>query len=60
MTDFWVSHWEFENFREKQRVEVEKFNLLISSDGLVVKQELVGTYYRPDEGGEDNLVSSES
>jgi hypothetical protein len=26
---------------------------------LVLKQELVGTYYRSDEGDEDNLVSTE-
>jgi hypothetical protein len=59
VADVWTSHCEFEGFREKYQAEVERFNVLISSEGLVVKQELVGTCYRSDEG-DDGLVSTES
>jgi hypothetical protein len=57
--DFWKSHTEFERFREARVTEIEKFNLLLANEGLVVKQELAGTYYETD-GDDGGLVSAQS
>ena len=58
--DFWTSHRWFEVFQEKFVVEYERFNRLISAEGLVQRQEVVGTYY-VDEGSDgDDLVSAQS
>jgi hypothetical protein len=43
--DFWRSHREFETFRERFAVEVERFHSLLISDEIVSKFEVVGTYY---------------
>ena len=58
--DFWLSHREFESFREKFAAEVEKFNMLLLSEGLVVQQELVGTYYASDDDRGDEAVPTQS
>jgi len=39
--------------------ECERFKLAIANEGLVEKQELIGTYYETDHDGDD-LVSSVS
>ena len=55
--DFWWSHREFEVFRARFAVEIERFHALLMSEGIVNKFEVVGTYY--DERGDgDNLVAT--
>jgi hypothetical protein len=55
--DFWRSHREFEMFRERFAAEVERFHSLLTGEGIVVKFEVVGTYY--DERGDgDDLVAT--
>ena len=58
--DSWRSHLEFEGFREKFSTEVEKFNLLLSSEGLVDRQELVGAYYASDDDRGEDAVPMQS
>jgi hypothetical protein len=58
--DFWTSHRWFEVFREKFPAEYERFDRLISVDGLVQRQEVVGTYYVDESGDGDDLVSAQS
>ncbi|HWJ20410.1 MAG TPA: hypothetical protein VNR65_16965 [Geobacterales bacterium] len=55
--DFWWSHREFEAFRVRFVVEIERFHSLLMSEGIVSKFEVVGTYY--DERGDgDDLVAT--
>ena len=54
--DFWTSHWKFEAFRERFAAEYERFNQLVLAEGLVQRQEIVGTYYETDGGGGDESV----
>jgi hypothetical protein len=55
--DFWRSHPEFELFRARFAVEVERFHSLLVNEGIVSKFEVVGTYY--DERGDgDDLVAT--
>jgi hypothetical protein len=55
--DFWRSHREFEVFRMRFAAEVERFQSLLMSEGIVSKFEVVGTYY--DERGDgDDLVAT--
>jgi hypothetical protein len=55
--DFWRSHHEFEAFRTRFAVEVERFHALVVGEGIVDKFEVVGTYY--DERGDgDDLVAT--
>jgi hypothetical protein len=56
--DFWNSHRQFEVFRERFAAEYERFNQLVSAEGLVDRQEVVGTYYESSDG--DDLVPAES
>ena len=55
--DFWWSHREFEMFRERFGVEIERFHSLVIGEGIASKFEVVGTYY--DERGDgDDLVAT--
>jgi hypothetical protein len=54
--DFWTLHWKFEAFRERFAAEYERFNQLVLAEGLVQRQEIVGTYYETDGGGGDESV----
>ena len=56
--DFWTSHSKFESFRERFAAEYDRFNQLVSAEGLVERQEVVGTYYESSEG--DGLIPAES
>jgi hypothetical protein len=58
--DSWTSHRGFEIFREKSATEYERFDRLISAEGLVQTQEVVGTYYVDESGDGDDLVSAQS
>jgi hypothetical protein len=54
--DRWWSHREFESFRVRFGVEVERFQSLLVGEGIVSKFEVVGAYY--DERGDgDDLVA---
>jgi hypothetical protein len=57
--DFWISHRSFELFREMFVAECDRFNRLVSAEGLVESQEVVGTYYEDGSDGDD-LVSAQS
>ena len=54
--DFWRWHRNFEVFREKCSVEYERFEGLISADGLVQREQFVGAYYEKRLRDEDELV----
>jgi len=56
--DFWVSHYAFEVFRDRFAARCERFNQLVSAEGLIKRQWLVGTYYTVDPSGTegDDLV----
>jgi len=58
--DFWISHRSFEIFRETHLAEYERFNRLVSAEGLVERQQVVGTYYVEDGSDGDDLVSAQS
>jgi hypothetical protein len=42
--DFWTTHCDFEAFRSRFAADYDRFNRLVSEEGLVEKQVLVGTY----------------
>ena len=53
--DFWKSHLDFEFFRWRFQAECEKFDQLLQLEGLVEKQQLVGTYYLDDSSGTEEV-----
>ena len=58
--DFWTSHAAFEAFRERFAARCEKFNALVSDEGMIRRQWLVGTYYiaDPSDVEGDDFVSA--
>jgi len=48
VTDYWLSHESFEDFRQQYQLEYEKFSRLIASEGLVERETLLGSFYRGD------------
>jgi hypothetical protein len=54
--DFWSWHRYFERFRERFAVECARFERLVATEGVVEREDFVGTYYEEDRGGEDELV----
>jgi hypothetical protein len=50
-------HFGFELFRERYAAEYERFEQLISADGLVESMQFVGAYYERKPGDGDELVS---
>ena len=58
--DFWVSHADFEAFRDRFAARFKRFNELLSDKGLIARQWLAGTYYvaDPDDAEGDDLVSA--
>jgi hypothetical protein len=58
LRDFWNSHFEFENFREKFAAEYEELHRRISTEGQVEKERLAGMYYTDEDerGSEQGLV----
>jgi hypothetical protein len=56
--DYWVSHADFETFRERFAGRYRRLNELLLDEGLITRQWLVGTYYsaNPDEAEGDALV----
>jgi hypothetical protein len=54
--DFWTWHRNFEVFRQKFAVEYERFEGLISAEGLVEREQFVGAYYENRHGDEDEWV----
>ena len=54
--DFWISHRWFELFREKFSVEYERLERLLSTEGLLEREQFVGAYYEKERGDGDELV----
>ena len=56
--DFWSTHLAFEAFRERFADKYERFSGWLSGEGLVEREQLVGTYYTDDlqRGDEDESV----
>ena len=50
VTDCWLSHESFEDFRRQYQLEYEKFSRLIASENLVERETLLGSFYG---GGSD-------
>jgi hypothetical protein len=46
VTDYWLSHESFEDFRRRYQLEYEKFSRLIASEGLMERETLLGSFYR--------------
>ncbi len=44
--DYWQSHEDFESFRKQHQQQYEKFSQLIASDGLVLRETVLGSFYR--------------
>jgi len=55
-----MSHVWFETFRSNLAAECERFKLVMVHEGLVEKQELVGTYYETEDDDGDDFVPSVS
>jgi hypothetical protein len=55
--DFWTWYRYFELFRERFAAEYEKFERLVTTDGLVEREQFVGAYYEEEAGGGDEMVS---
>jgi hypothetical protein len=53
--DFWKSHFEFEFFRQRFQAEYGKFDQWLQAEGLVEKQQLVGSYYAGDGSGDESV-----
>jgi hypothetical protein len=54
--DFWIWHRNFEVFRERFAAEYDRFELLVSSEGLVEREQFVGAYYVKERGDGGELV----
>jgi hypothetical protein len=55
VTDYWLSHESFEDFRRRYRLEYEKFSWLIASEGLVEQETLLGSFYRGDSDFDEGI-----
>jgi hypothetical protein len=58
--DFWMTHLEFEAFREGFALEYGTFEQLLLAEGVVEKQEIVGAYYVNEGSDGDLAVPAES
>jgi hypothetical protein len=54
--DFWSWHRNFEIFRERFAAEYERFERLISVEGLIEREQFVGAYYEKKDGDGDEFV----
>ena len=54
--DFWNWHHDFELFREKGSADYERFERLISAEGLIERDHFIGAYYESRPGNGDGLV----
>jgi hypothetical protein len=53
--DFWSWHRNFEVFRERFSAEYERFERLITAEGIVEREQVLGDYYEKKDGDEDGL-----
>ncbi len=51
--DSWMWHRDFESFRDRMRVEFEKFEEWIRAEGLVAREQFLGAYYEKSGGGSE-------
>ena len=51
--DYWRSHQDFERCRSERQEEIERFSLLLASEGMVRRETVLGSFYEegPEEGG---------
>jgi hypothetical protein len=57
--DFWAWHRDFEIFRSRSQMEVERFESWIASSDLIEKEQFLGAYYEKfDDGSDEGLVLS--
>ena len=54
--DYWTSHVEFETFRVKYQVAVERFTELVAFEGLLQREVFLGSYYESDSDGGTDIV----
>jgi hypothetical protein len=54
--DFWISHWEFEWFRERHQRECERFAQLVASEGMLEREIFLGAYYEDEPGDDTEIV----
>ncbi|HKV91882.1 MAG TPA: hypothetical protein VJW20_04975 [Candidatus Angelobacter sp.] len=50
--DYWRSHEDFERCRSERQQEIEKLSLLLASEGMVLRETVLGSFY--EEGPEDS------
>jgi hypothetical protein len=55
VTDCWLSHESFEDFRQRYQLEYEKFSRLIASEDLVERETLLGSFYRGDSDFDEGI-----
>jgi hypothetical protein len=55
VTDYWLSHESFEDFRRRYQLDYEKFSRLIASEGLVERETLLGSFYRGDSDFDEGI-----
>ena len=48
--DRWLSHRSFEGFRRHRQQEYENFMRLITADGLIEREMVLGSFYEKDSG----------
>ena len=57
--DYWNWHRNFEVFRARFHGEFERFEEWLRSEGLIEKEQFLGTYYeKPEDGSEEDWVLS--
>ena len=54
--DYWQSHWDFEEFRAAYQREFEQLSSLLSSEGLIEREEVLGSFYTGD--SDEDVVPS--
>ena len=51
--DFWLSHSDFERFRDEFQADLAEFNRKVEEQGLLEKEILLGSFYLDESGPED-------
>jgi hypothetical protein len=54
--DYWTSHFEFEAFRVKHQVALERFTELLVFEGLLQREVFLGSYYESDSDEGSDIV----
>ena len=54
--DYWTSHLEFEAFRGRHQLEIERFKNWVASKELIEREEVLGLFYLDDRDEEAGAV----